>query len=351
MREAVTDSTGPMQQNNPSRRRLLLPGLAAAMLLAALPTSGQAPEDSCLRRTVFANVVDRDGYPIAGLTAENFQGKFLGEPVKILSVKPDSRPTRIVILLDASGSMRGKDSQHSKWKLATVVAAHVAKTFAPRSQVALLLFNDKAYVVDFSEGQEEILKYLRALQPKEVIEKQVYGATALHSAVLEAMKLLGTPEPSDMIFAIMDGSDNASQATADQVKSVLAGTGVRLFAVVFPDESARVPGPQLRPPFTSRRYAELVAASGGSFVDVPTTKKSRSSEFELDDETERRLEERLQRLYDVMTGAYKLALELSEAVDNPRNWKLELVARDGFKPEDFRLIYQRKLLPCGAAPK
>lgn len=49
-----------------------------------------------------------------------------------------------------------------------------------------------------------------------------------------------------------------------------------------------------------------------------------------------------------MTTFYRLEIELPQEVDKPREWRLELVPREGFKVKDLRVVYQRKLLPCEA---
>ena len=78
----------------------------AIVLVVTLSGSIQAQQDHCLNRTIAVNVLSEDVHVVEGLSAKNFRGKVHGHPVEIVSVNRDSGPRRIVIVLDASGSMR-----------------------------------------------------------------------------------------------------------------------------------------------------------------------------------------------------------------------------------------------------
>jgi len=67
------------------------------------------------------------------LTPSDFEAKFYGQPVKILSIVPDDLPHRVVILLDASGNMA------HVWKPALAAASDLAETPLPNVQVALIV--------------------------------------------------------------------------------------------------------------------------------------------------------------------------------------------------------------------
>ena len=93
-------------------------GLALGWSMSLVqPLLGQ--DLGCQRRIFPVSVTDREGSPVRDLTPADFRAELRGQAVKILSVLPDNRPHRIVILLDASGSMRGQTGR--RW--VTTVAA------------------------------------------------------------------------------------------------------------------------------------------------------------------------------------------------------------------------------------
>src|SRR3989442_225442 len=124
------------------RHTLVLPCIVTAgLLLEAL-----AQETPCLRRTVMASVLTLADQPVASVPTSSFKGEFRRKPVRILSATRDLGPRRMVVLLDASGSMAGLTK--GKWDL---VLRDVAAHAPPDSSVALLVFNDKVkQKVDFS---------------------------------------------------------------------------------------------------------------------------------------------------------------------------------------------------------
>jgi hypothetical protein len=66
------------------------------------------------------NVEDARGLQIQGLTPADFQAKVHGRSIKILSIALDDRPHRVVILLDASGSIA------SEWERVITPASALA---------------------------------------------------------------------------------------------------------------------------------------------------------------------------------------------------------------------------------
>jgi hypothetical protein len=114
---------------NPMSKLLFVVSLTLA-LLAILRVPGWADDDSCLHRIVSVSVADRNWAPISDLKPEDFRGEFRGKPVKILSVVPDNGPHRIVIVLDASGSIGPQQtgmSGQSNWPVARQMASHLAE--------------------------------------------------------------------------------------------------------------------------------------------------------------------------------------------------------------------------------
>lgn len=323
---------------------------ALALAVGVCPGSPAAQQRSpCTSYRVRVNVIDKDGYAIAGLRAEDFQGRFRGKPVKIVSVRTDTRAARIVIVLDASGSMRGrKESGYGRWKLASGIAAHATLTLAPRNRVALLMFSEKTFIVGFAEGQQAILRELQSIQADSAIETRVRGGTTLYSAIVEAAQVLTPPEAGDAMLIITDGLDNLSSERADQMASLLIDSGVRMFVTLFPEAPGTVGAGSRGLKRTIRQFQGIAAMTGGWVLRVNSKKGGQEPTFQLGSEADAEPAEQLSRLYAAMTEAYEIVVELPQAVDKPREWQLELVPRPGLKPQDYQLAFPRKLLPCQA---
>jgi hypothetical protein len=98
-------------------------------------------------------VQDSLGKPISGLIPADFESQFRGKPVKIVSVIPDQRPHRIVILLDASRS-----TAH-KWERALYLATHLIGMPLPNTQIALVVFDKRIHGLVDIELPEAVRRY------------------------------------------------------------------------------------------------------------------------------------------------------------------------------------------------
>ena len=132
---------------------------ALLCVIALLQTPASSQETSCLHRTLPLTLEDSQGIPIEGLQTADLQTKFRAGPVKVLSIVPDDRPHRIVILVDASGTMA------AKWREVLAPASDLAETTLPNTRMALLIFKDKIEEqVSFSQGQSPVAERLRQIR-------------------------------------------------------------------------------------------------------------------------------------------------------------------------------------------
>jgi len=306
---------------------------------------------------VVANVLTEAGQPVADVPASSFRGTFRGKPVRVLSATQDPGPRRIVVMLDASGSM---GQPPGKWQLAHGAAREIVLTSPAEYQIAFLIFADKVdRVVGFPEGRKAATDGLAALEPgRGWIPK---GKTALFDAILEGLELLGSARPGDVIYVITDGEDSASRAKPDKVERALLATRVRLFALGLLDPRARglpqgaggpAPGvvPDRPDPLGSSRFPtrdELIRSSplhdfaedtGGALFTVEgySFEGKRQAELNLS----------LRRLYSQMTQFYRLEVALTEPIDKPGRWKLKLVDDNGKEVKLWHPAYQSIFLPC-----
>ena len=319
------------------RHTLVLPCIVAAgLLLEAL-----AQETPCLRRTVMASVM-LAGQPVASVSTSSFKGEFRGKPVRILSATRDVGPRRIVVLLDASGSMVGLTK--GKWDLVLRAASDVAAHAPPDSSVALLVFNDKVkQKVDFSAGPQAVLERIAQVREGRTPDRLPAGRTPLRDAVLEGLKLLKPATPGDVIYVITDGGDNASKSSPVAVEEALVSAGIRLFSFLVVD----YPGHRIAPEEESARhdFLQLVQATGGTTLGLSGTPWS-DLQYPAKEKDRLALKAATEGLYLQMAQFYRLEVDLPEPVTKPRRWKLEMVNERGAKMKEWQVAYQATLLPC-----
>jgi VWFA-related protein len=294
-----------------------------------------AQEPSCLHRTLPLSVEDAKGFQVQGLIPADFQVKLRDTPVKILSIVPDERPHRIVILVDASGSMA------EKWGRALAPASTLAESNLPNTELALLIFGTSIYEqIGFSEGHTLIARRLRQLtKDSKDATKFVHGKTALYDSLLAGLQLLGTTTSADIIYVISDGGDNASRAHVDELTRRLTASGVRLFVSLVVSEAgqrSRTPEEVQGPTDLS----ELVRKTGGEIIEPFGLRAY------VDAKVMEQVSAALNNFHHNMLHASLLEVELPGPPDKKRNWELKPSAENRKRWKDVRIIYPEELEPC-----
>jgi hypothetical protein len=318
--------------------------LLFSVLVSALPTPAQ--NESCLRRIVPVTVMDSAGRPILGFAPADFQSKFRGKPIKILSIIPDDRPRRVVILLDTSGSMSGEPRGH-KWEIARAIATHLVDAHLPSTSLALLFFSDQVHEqIGFSDGIPTVAKRLLDISANpDYVKKNVLGTTALYDAVLAALHLLDAPGFSDSIYLITDGGDNKSRSNQRDVRRALVSSGVRLHASVLAPTDDRVPEDLLG----LSDITEMTTATGGVVLGPVGRKRApHVMSFDLNQEERQALSVGLRYLEADVLSNVRVELELPETPNKWGEWSLELSHEKQKQFKHVSIAYPRDLAPCSA---
>ena len=334
---------------------LLLVGAALEALAQACTCEG-GPR----RRTLAVNVLDEQGNQVSGLTAANFRAEFRGQPVEILSATLDTRPRRIVLLLDTSGSMAARVG---KWELAAEAAEDLLGWGPPDSVIALVTFREKVEPrTGFESESQKAKQALKAARPAGDSSDPSGARTALRDAVVEAARRLSPARAGDVIYLITDGFDTFSQAKDKEVEAALLGSGARLFAVVLADRargggfavvSSLMSGPMI---ITDVAIGEsggfvplrsFVDASGGLGMTAGAVGTS-APRFDYKEKQRGWFFSQARLLYGAMGEFYRLQVELPEESDKVREWKLNVVDARGKKMKQVGVVYPRKLAPCGS---
>jgi len=243
-----------------------------ALALAALPASAPGQVLSFSARSdlvVFsATAVDGHGRPVTDLRSEDFRVYEEGRPQRIAHFH-DGRelPARILLLVDASGSM----AEEFKVASARRAAQQILDVLGQDDQAALAGFDSRYFgLVAFTRDHEAVRKRLAEVTP--------FGSTALHDALDKAARDIASHgEGRRAVVVITDGIDTSSQKTPEEVIQRSRALDVPIYAVsvVSPLDdptSALFVGKKERPAAaaaqgsaTLERYATL---SGGAAFRV-----------------------------------------------------------------------------------
>jgi hypothetical protein len=282
---------------------------------------GQNP---CLERSVAVNVTSRDGSQVTDLAAADFCAEIGGVPAEIVGASFDTSARRLLILLDASGSMT---SELSRWRTAVVFAGDVAEA-APKSIALGLTIFPVRWVPGavLAEGREAVLGALIQLGPTRWDRVQGWRKTPLLDVIAESKAHFNPPRVGDSILLITDGEDNGSKSTADQIMTGLLASGTRVFGARLLSEL----------PEHSRVQAGLALVSrlvgrtgGGSILLLPGERPA----------------EEIGRMLDQMARFYQLQVRSRKPMEGTRPWRLRIQARRRMG-ENLRVTSPTQLAPC-----
>lgn len=317
-------------------------------ILALCTTAIATQDSSCLRRTLPVALRDEQNLPIQNVSVTDLQAKVHGKPVKILSISPDTRPHRLVLILDTSGSMASMEGEPPLFSLEFALASHFFEVNKQKSQIALLIFNnDVTEAVDFAQGNSAVGDKLQQISgDHNYVKTNIKGRTALRDAIFAGLLLLKHPSSADSLYVITDGGDNASKHSVADLRQRLEVSSVRLFAVLLrkdvgyryltPEE---VSGPE--------ELSELTEKSGG---EILTAAAWHGKQMILSASSEAKLksEEILARLYQTILGDQLLEIELPFPVAKDERLELKPSDRTRHEWRGAHITYPSTLNKCGS---
>jgi len=176
-------------------------------------------------------VVDRRGALVPGLRAEHFTVYDNGEPQTIQFFSNEDVATTIGLLVDSSGSMRGRRDD------VTAAATAFADMSHPRDEFFTLNFNEAVWPglppqIAFTEDTGQLRAALSAAP--------ALGMTAVYDAVSRGLAHLrrGTRDRKALVV-ISDGGDNASRERLDDVVQSARASDAVIYSVTFVDPDNR----------------------------------------------------------------------------------------------------------------
>ena len=209
----------------------LISALAAAQSPSPSPGAGArtpptfAAGVEAVRLDVF---VSRDGRPLAGLAAGDFEVLDNGVPQRA-ELESAGGPVHAILLLDTSGSVAGPRLLHLR------AAAHAfLDGLGPDDQASLLTFSHEVRLAGAPSRERAPLH--RALD-----EARAGGGTALHDALFAALQLGDPARGRGVVLVFSDGDDRLSWLDAPRLREAARRAEVSVYAVALTDGPAAAP--------------------------------------------------------------------------------------------------------------
>ena len=322
-------------------------------ILLAVPAAA-AQSDACLRRSVPVTVTTNRNQPITSLTASDFKVSLRRKPIKILSATLDDSPRRILLVLDASGSMIASNQE---WNSLLDVGVDLLNSTRDRDQAPLLVFSSHVETkVEFTSDRSSLIRALTDLRSRSHFDLKERRTTALWDALQEGIPLFGTLGSGDVLYIISDGDDRSSESRPAALETYTSR--LRFFALIPGAEYdwTKIPEIPSTPDFVtaSEPLERLVEKSGGAWVIRPSENPlfhgSESSYSRNSDQTTelwksmKAFPEKVRTQIADVFAFQRLELELPEAVTPSAEWQLSLSGGAGKK--GLSLAYPHELTPC-----
>ncbi len=144
-------------------------------------------------------VTDRKGNYIENLKKEDFVLEVDGHirPITYFGHSGDTR-SHMMLLIDISFSMKDKIGRVKK-----AAKVFLQELMTPGDRAMVVFFNDEVFEdTEFTDKLQDLEESLEVAIP--------YGATALHDAVMYALKMLKSIPGHNIIVLFSDGEDNSS---------------------------------------------------------------------------------------------------------------------------------------------
>jgi tight adherence protein B len=144
------------------------------------------------------------------------------ETVSVTSLAEERQPIDVVLLIDTSGSMKGRPLADAK-----IAAKRFVEAMGPEDQIAVVGFSSEPRVMlDFTSDRGQLVSVIDQLSAA--------GETALYDGLVRSASLAGaSPATERYIVALSDGGDTMSISTADAAARALRDSRTPVYAVAL----------------------------------------------------------------------------------------------------------------------
>lgn len=236
-------------------RRLLTVALAVLMTISIVsPALGlssalvQNVDTSAYPKLVLTVVVSPDAVTAPGEVPDisvTENGQHMGD-VAVSPLQKERGPIDVVLLMDASGSMKGQPLDDAK-----VAARRFVESMESADRIAIVSFSSEPAVVqDFTSDRRALYAAIDALQAA--------GETALYDGLVQASGALSASTASARyIVALSDGGDTMSLNPPDNASRAVAEAQAPVYAVALQS-----------PEYNPATLDSIARASGGRMTTV-----------------------------------------------------------------------------------
>jgi VWFA-related protein len=196
--------------------------------------------------SLFMDVADANGAPVAGLAPANFVVQEDGSNATVQAVSVDaSQPLALLLALDRS-------TDAATWAAVQGAAAAVINALGENDQVAITtVFEQVQPVQEFTADKDAALAALAGVAPGGQF-------SAINPAFVDAVGRFNDNLPARRaIILVADAPDNISTVTAADVVAQTAGQGTPIYVVGYGERVQNEP-----------TFAQIATATGGQFFAI-----------------------------------------------------------------------------------
>jgi VWFA-related protein len=188
--------------------------------LASDPPSPAPPVFPASAESVYLDVfVTRDGEPVRGLTADDFEVIDGGRRVPADLVPTDESPISAVLVLDTSLSVAGKKLDHLR-----EACTAFSRALAPRDEAVLLTFAN-AVQLRSAAGPD------RAALEQALAQTRAGGRTALFDALFSGLLMAPGLPGRPVLIVFSDGADTVSWTGGSDSLALARQSSTLVYAV------------------------------------------------------------------------------------------------------------------------
>ena len=173
---------------------------------------------SFAQQAIPVSIVTRSGSKLPDLTNANFAASYKGKTIRVGSAGFENSARRIVLLLDVSDSMLGRDSE-ADWNFPLDVAENLLKSIPSNTAIGLSAFGTELeHVVSPTADRKKLKDEVEEIRKARwSFSKHDQADTSIRDAIIAGAKLFDHPQLGDALYIITDGIDNTSEADIDEV--------------------------------------------------------------------------------------------------------------------------------------
>lgn len=249
--------------------------------------------------------------------------------VQILSISQDTRPRRIVLMVDTSGSMETSPRKRG-WGITLPAAAYAVDVVPNSASAALVTFSDKLQQEsgDFENRNTVGAKVL------ELKGRRPHGGTLLLDSIGQALINFTELRFGDAIYVVTDGGDTGSKTSLRQLRQELAARGIRVFVFLVLGDLWREKEDAIT---GAQQMEDLAEFTGGEVVRISSTEVG-AKRAELDNLAP--------HIIGQVENVYRLELGVS-STERPARVEVSFVGGNGRKRRS--IAYSHEIVPCPRA--